>query len=696
MGTATSRVKLTGEETISTAAERASRSIRQMKSEIEKGTGPIREMGKLANSLFALGGATAAIALFRRVSAAVQDCVAEYQKHEQAVAQLTAAFRSGSADISLTVDSLVGLGEQLQRTTLFSHDASESAMGLMRTVGGLGSNQIRNLLPRLQDFSTAIGVDLVQVAKMASQSIEGTRNTLGRFGIELDKNMTVSEKVAAIVEQLREKFGGLARAVADTATGSFIKLKNAMSDLKEETGRTIATALKPLVDWYRQMVEHATDALKIHNDFVEAMKHQKAGVKSTADEIAIYTKKISDLEHLHGVWALSATAPAVQKQIAAYKLAIQMLQQGAQAGKDAADAEALARQAQLTFLGRLEDAYGKTSEGRLGALRAEITYWETARAKYKEHAAEIRAILLPLYEQLRKAMAEPPGPELPLGYRRGGLEAAGAGIFNMPERGMGFASESFEAMGGMAYGQQLQQTQQALEAVSSASVGTAEAFANLGNVGQQSMNRVKDTTLSARDQIVGAFQNMLMSASDWAAFLGSTFIDVIGTGLMAVGEMIVTGADAWSIFRNAALNACAAVLEALGQQLLAWAIMKAMMFQWVAAALAAAGAVAAFIAAGLLRGYAQSLEVAKTANPVKIPEVAGGGGGGGGAGGGYTGSQTTIQRTPDIYVYLTVQGSVYGPGGLRQVGQEVASALQEFAGIGGRIHIEEAIVPVRG
>jgi len=354
----------------------------------------------------------------------------------------------------------------------------------------------------------------------------------------------------------------------------------------------------------------------------------------------------------------------------------------------------------LTFLGRLEDAYGKTSEGRLEALRAEITYWETARTKYKEHAAEIRAILLPLYEQLRKAMAGTEGPALPLGYKGLGLEVAGAGgKFGVGERmgwGARAAEESMGAMAGAAYGQQLQQTQQALEAVSSASVGTAEAFANLGNVGQQSMNRVKDTTLSARDQIVGAFQNMLMSASDWAAFLGSTFIDVIGTGLMAVGEMIVTGADAWSIFRNAALNACAAVLEALGQQLLAWAVMKAMMFDWVSAALAAAGAIAAFIAAGLLRGYAKSLEVAKTANPVKIPEVAGGGGGGGGAGGGYTGSQTTIQRTPDIYVYLTVQGSVYGPGGLRQVGQEVASALQEFAGIGGRIHIEEAIVPVRG
>jgi hypothetical protein len=55
-----------------------------------------------------------------------------------------------------------------------------------------------------------------------------------------------------------------------------------------------------------------------------------------------------------------------------------------------------------------------------------------------------------------------------------------------------------------------------------------------------------------------------------------------------------------------------------------------------------------------------------------------------------------VQQAPDIYIYITVQGSVYGPGGLQQVGGELAEALKEFAGIGGRIHIQEAIVPVRG
>jgi hypothetical protein len=56
------------------------------------------------------------------------------------------------------------------------------------------------------------------------------------------------------------------------------------------------------------------------------------------------------------------------------------------------------------------------------------------------------------------------------------------------------------------------------------------------------------------------------------------------------------------------------------------------------------------------------------------------------------GSSTTIQRVPDIYIYQTFQGPIIGAGGMREFGEFTADALKEYAGIGGRIHIAEAIV----
>jgi len=58
---------------------------------------------------------------------------------------------------------------------------------------------------------------------------------------------------------------------------------------------------------------------------------------------------------------------------------------------------------------------------------------------------------------------------------------------------------------------------------------------------------------------------------------------------------------------------------------------------------------------------------------------------------GAPGSTTSIQRAPDIYITINVDGSVYGAGGPLEVGEQMARALEEYAGIGGRIHIAEAI-----
>jgi predicted nucleic acid-binding Zn-ribbon protein len=677
-----------------------------MKSEIEKGTGPLREMGKLASSLFALGGATAAIALFRRVSDAVGDCISEYQEHEQAVAQLTAAFRSGSADISMTVDSLVGLAEQLQRTTLFSHDASESAIELMRSIGGLGENQIKTLLPLVQDLAVGAFKGQLEPAAMAvAKALGSDTNALARYGIELDKGMSASEKAAAIADQLREKFGGMAQAVGDTATGSFVKLKNAMADLKEEGGRAMANFFKPLVDWYRKIVEGATDALKAHNDLVEALKHREKGAETAKDTIVLYTNKIKELQAEiknfqlaggYGVW--EKELKDIQAQIQAYGRAIDALKQKAAANKEAAAAAAADAADQADMLERLDEAYGKTSEGQLAALRTQITYWETASTKLKGHAAEIRAILLPLYEQLRKAME---GPTLPLGYRGLGLEAAGAGgRFGVGERmgaGSRVAEESWEAMGGAAYGQEISQMQEDLEAVSMASVGVAEQFANMANATTSSMAQMGDTTKSTTAQIVEAFKGMSMNVGGWTTMLMTNLVNVVGTGLEAVGMMLVNGADAWSIFRNAALNAIAAVLEAIGQELLIWGIKSMIpifgMFNPVGGGLAIAGSVAAFIAAGAVRANIPGGGGGSTFNPVTYTPVDYGAGTEGAEN---LGSQTTIQRAPDIYIYITVNGPVVGTAGISEVGKFLADCLQEYAGIGGRIHIEEAIVPVRG
>jgi hypothetical protein len=57
---------------------------------------------------------------------------------------------------------------------------------------------------------------------------------------------------------------------------------------------------------------------------------------------------------------------------------------------------------------------------------------------------------------------------------------------------------------------------------------------------------------------------------------------------------------------------------------------------------------------------------------------------------GYGGGSTNVVKPPDIYVYITVEGSVYGAGGPVEVGREMVRAIEDYIGTGARVSFLEA------
>ena len=78
------------------------------------------------------------------------------------------------------------------------------------------------------------------------------------------------------------------------------------------------------------------------------------------------------------------------------------------------------------------------------------------------------------------------------------------------------------------------------------------------------------------------------------------------------------GTKAWESFGKSALLALADVLEGLGAQLAAQAVAQMVAWNWANAAIATAGSVAAYVAAGLVRGWA-----GKYAEGGIVPQIAG-------------------------------------------------------------------------
>lgn len=89
------------------------------------------------------------------------------------------------------------------------------------------------------------------------------------------------------------------------------------------------------------------------------------------------------------------------------------------------------------------------------------------------------------------------------------------------------------------------------------------------------------------------------------------FAGVTGSAMYQLGKDLVEGNDAWTNLGKTALKALASIVRALAEQMAAQAVIAGFEFRYGAAAALTAGSVAAFIGAGLIDGYADSLLIGK-------------------------------------------------------------------------------------
>jgi len=90
---------------------------------------------------------------------------------------------------------------------------------------------------------------------------------------------------------------------------------------------------------------------------------------------------------------------------------------------------------------------------------------------------------------------------------------------------------------------------------------------------------------------------------DFAAEQGKALVGTFADATMALGEALANGENAWASMGKVALQALASVLEAIGYQLTALAVVHALSLDVVGAIAAGAGAAAAFVGAGLIKGW---------------------------------------------------------------------------------------------
>ena len=225
---------------INAEVEKALRDLGLLEKQTDKNEKSFEKFAQSATKI----GKTMSLAVTAPLTAAAAAFVNLADKQIQAEAALGNALRATGQEVDGTVASLKDYTAQLQDATTYGDEAQLSALALVTQLSNLNEAGLKQVLPGLLDFSTAMGVDLQTAASLVGKTLGSSTNALSRYGIELDATASTSQKLAQLTDQLQSKFGGAAATAAQAGLGPFRQLKNSVGDLGEEFG----TLLLPAID----------------------------------------------------------------------------------------------------------------------------------------------------------------------------------------------------------------------------------------------------------------------------------------------------------------------------------------------------------------------------------------------------------------------------------------------------------------
>lgn len=370
---------------------------------------------------------TAAVVAFRAVTAVVGDLINTYAVQEQAEARLEQTIKSTGEAAGLTSEQLISMAEGLQGVTKYGDEAIIGAESLLLTFKEIGGDVFPRALESILDVSEAMGTGLkessIQVGKALNDPITGL-TALRRVGIQFSNSqeelirgfVKVNDLASAqdvILEELESQFGGVARAAADTATGSFVQLGNTIGDLKEQIGQNIAEGLQPMAEATDTIVRKLADWIEKKREINNFLSDFKDGTIEAAVEMDTFNGalKLAEARLLQATNAGRGHTEGLQAEVDALKIAIAQRARAAALDAQYADAkeaqdevkaaaltlEIAQNDAETEALTRLEEIRVSsltTDEKKLELIQAEINeLW-----KYKD-VAEVLQLINELAEQ---------------------------------------------------------------------------------------------------------------------------------------------------------------------------------------------------------------------------------------------------------------------------------------------------------
>ncbi|MDD3944618.1 MAG: phage tail length tape measure family protein [Bacteroidales bacterium] len=182
-----------------------------------------------------------------------KESVKAYNEQMAANAKLQNAIKNTNGALGLSYRELEKYASQIQSSFNVADDAAMNAMATMTTFGSVTGKMFKDAMQAAVDMAAFMGSDLTAEVKRLGLALEVPEigvTQLRRAGIAftneqiagIKKLLVEGKKYEAqmiILEGVQKKFGGAAKAAAETAQGAWKGAKMAVGDFMETVGRGI-------------------------------------------------------------------------------------------------------------------------------------------------------------------------------------------------------------------------------------------------------------------------------------------------------------------------------------------------------------------------------------------------------------------------------------------------------------------------
>jgi len=313
--------------------------IIQIKAEVDKAVSDLKKIEKQTKNIEVVGIAAfvnlgkQAFAMGQKIFAVVGQIVDAYKKQEMAEIKLATTLKSTGNVVGYTTGELKKMASGLQDVGVLGDEAIIEAQAMLLTFKQIGHDTFPRATEAAADMALMFGGGAgglqsatIMLGKALNDPIQGL-TALRRVGIQLTESQEemvkgfveandIASAQAIILGEVESQFGGLNRAMGESAVGKIDQFSNAVGDLVEVLGEFMTESIAPILDEFKPFIEDLSSIVK----WLSSMSKNTKDANKETEKQTMWFSNLNPLfaiaeASLRGVWKVTTEHAKAQNEL---------------------------------------------------------------------------------------------------------------------------------------------------------------------------------------------------------------------------------------------------------------------------------------------------------------------------------------------------------------------------------------------